>query len=353
MRRFAQYILLCVTLCCSLHSCNVHQWPEHPIPKVDVNLSLSFDTDMPLLAVIDRMSTMASTNPDDYDVRYRINAYRIQNNGTLSTEPAAEWIFSRPEITVLDYNTTVYIEPGNYRFHAWVDYVDNNTTDDKFYSTNNFSGIRIINVEGKHVGNNDFRDAFIGSTDVLVEPEYELDLPPVEAHIDMGRPLAKFNFITTDLDEFVTRVLEMRAQQAEANGTPLPESELRPSSVDLSEFRINIRYAGFMPCEFNIFRDMPVDSDVNVNFNSNILQINNTEAMIGFDYVFVNGQQSKILVSISVYDQNDKLLSQVPNIEVPLERSKLTTIRSRFMTESAQGGVGINAEFDGEFILYF
>ncbi len=350
MRRIAQHILLCATLCYSLLSCNVHQWPEAPIPKVDVNLTLTFDTELPLLAVIDRMSTMASTDPDDYDVRYRINAYPISANGSVSTKSAEEWIFSRADIAELDFQTRVEIAPGTYRIHAWVDYVDNNTIEDKFYQTPDFTSIRI--VDGPHIGNNDFRDAFVGSTDIVVEPEYELDLPPVEGHIFMSRPLAKFNFIATDLDDFISRVLEARAQQAAADGITLPEEELIPSAVDLSEFRVNIRYAGFMPCEFNMFTNAPVDSRTNVSFNSTVVPLSSSEAMLGFDYVFVNGKTSTILISLSVYDKNDKLLSAVPNIEVPVARSKLTTVRSRFMTESAQGGVGIKADFDGEWNIY-
>jgi hypothetical protein len=342
---------------------------------VDVNLSLSFDTDMPLLAVIDRMSTMASTNPDDYDVRYRINAYRIQNNGTLSTEPAAEWIFSRPEITVFDYNTTVYIEPGNYRFHAWVDYVDNNTTDDKFYSTNNFSGVRIINVEGKHVGNNDFRDAFIGSTDVLVEPEYELDLPPVEAHIDMGRPLAKFNFITTDLDRVVEHMLELEAQaKAESENNegqgenPRSDDPAEPASasadepatasndftrgVNIQDYKVVFRYSQFMPNEFDIFSYIPIYALPNITFESEIKPLSDTEAELGFDYVFVNGEEFVIPIMVEVYDKQGNKVSGINPINVPLMRGQLTTVRDNFLTSQASGGIGINPDFEDPDYIY-
>ncbi len=346
MRRLAKHILLCATLCYSLLACNVHQWPEAPIPEAEVNLSLTFDTDLPLLMIVDRLSTLASADPNDYDIRYRINAYRISDNGSVSNKSIKEWIFTRPEIGVLEFQTQLSLPPGKYRLFAWVDYVDNNVEDDKFYSTSDFTGIRLLGSQ--HIGNNDMRDAFVGKTDVEIIPQFELDLPAIDAHIHMGRPLAKFNFVSTDLDEFISRVLEQRAQQAAANGEVLPEEALTPSAVDLNEYRIVIRYAGFMPCEFNVFQDAPVDSRTNVAFDSSIIPLSGSEAMLGFDYVFVNGQRSTILVSISVYDKDDKLLSAVPNIEVPVERSKLTTIRSRFMTESAQGGVNLKTEFDGE-----
>ena len=350
MRKIAQHILVCATLCFSLLSCDVHQWPEAPIPTVDVNLSLTFDTDMPILAIIDRMNTYASTDPEDYDIRYRINAYRISDNGSVSTKPSQSWTFSRPDIATLDIDKSIVMAPGKYRLHAWVDYVDNNSLEDKFYFTEEFTGISLLG--NKHIGNNDFRDAFIGSTDVVVVEQFELDLPPIEAHIHMGRPLAKFNFISTDLEEFISRVLEARMQQAAANGVILPEADLVPSSVNLGEYRIVVRYAGFMPCEFNMFSDAPVDSRTNVMFDSNITPLSGSEAMLGFDYVFVNGQRSTILISLSVYDKDGVLMSAVPNIEVPVERSKLTTIRGHFMTESAQGGVNLKTEFDGDINIY-
>ena len=350
MRKIAQHILVCATLCFSLLSCDVHQWPEAPIPNVDVNLSLTFDTDMPILAIIDRMNTYASTDPEDYDIRYRINAYRISDNGSVSTKPSQTWTFSHPDIAALDFHSSIVMAPGKYRLHAWVDYVDNNSLEDKFYFTEEFTGISLLG--NKHIGNNDFRDAFIGSTDVEVVEQFELDLPPIEAHIHMGRPLAKFNFISTDLEEFISRVLEARMQQAAANGVILPEADLVPSSVNLGEYRIVVRYAGFMPCEFNMFSDAPVDSRTNVMFDSNITPLSGSEAMLGFDYVFVNGQRSTILISLSVYDKDGVLMSAVPNIEVPVERSKLTTIRGHFMTESAQGGVNLKTEFDGDINIY-
>lgn len=350
MRRFAKHIMLCATLCYSLLSCDVHQWPENPIEKVDLNISLEFETDMPILDIIDRISPYASTNPDDYDIRYLINAYRISDNGTVSTTPSEEWVFSKPDVSELEFKAALRIAPGKYRIHAWVDYVDNDKKSDKFYQTSDFSSVRLF--DGVHIGNNDFRDAFIGSTDVDVVPQFELNLPPIEANIVMGRPLAKFNFISNDLNEFISRVLEMRARQAAVDGVTLPESEMLPSSVDLSEFRIEIRYSGFMPCEFNLFTNIPVDSRTGVKFDSKINPINGDEALLGFDYVFVNGQRSTVLVSISVYNKAGELLSAVSNIEVPVERSKLTTIRSSFMTESAEGGVGIDSEFEDEFNIF-
>lgn len=348
MIRLAKYILLCVTLCYAMTSCDVHHWPENPIPSVDVNLKLTFDTELPLLAIIERMSTTeASNRPEDYCVRYQVRAYPIASNGSVSPIPVAEWLFTNPDLSNLELTTSILMPPGNFRLCAWVDYVDKNTTEDKFYNTTQFTGVSL--VEGPHIGNNDFRDAFIGSTDIYIEPQFELDLPDENAHIHCGRPLAKFSFISTDLEDFVSRVLEARAKQAELEGITLPESELLPSSVDLTKYRIIISYAGFMPSEFNIFTDMPVDSRTNVSFESTIAAISATEALVGFDYVFVNGHESKVLISISVYDEKNKLLSAVTNMEVPVQRSKLTIIRSRFLTESAEGGVGIEPGFDGEF----
>ncbi|MBR2060526.1 MAG: hypothetical protein IJ979_01170, partial [Tidjanibacter sp.] len=72
------------------------------------------------------------------------------------------------------------------------------------------------------------------------------------------------------------------------------------------------------------------------------------EAELGFDYVFVNGHQSWVNVSIAVYDEEGVKVSSTNPIEVPIVRSKLTTVRHTFLTSMTSEGVTVHPDFDGD-----
>ncbi|MDD6622868.1 MAG: hypothetical protein PUE90_09215, partial [Bacteroidales bacterium] len=103
------------------------------------------------------------------------------------------------------------------------------------------------------------------------------------------------------------------------------------------------------PCSFNMFTNKPADSWTGVAFTSRLIKINEQEAELGFDYVFVNGSEAKVSVCVEVYDSENNLLANINPIEVPLVRSQLTIVRGEFLTSKATGGVGIVPDFDGEY----
>lgn len=356
MRKVAQYIVLCATLCLSLLSCNIHEWPENPIPSVEVDLTLTFKTDMPELIRVDRASQFSTASADDYDVRYIVKAYPLAKDGTPIQNEVAGESWSKDNVNNLDEQKTILLPPGKFRLYVWVDYVDNGSLEDKFYTTNSDKGFSMVSLimpqEKTSPANNHFRDLFIGEIDIEVPAMYELGLPHIKADIEMTRPLAMFQFITTDLDEFVMKVLEQRAQEAAARGVVLPESELLPSSVDLTEYKVSIVYNDFMPTAFDMFQKQPNYAENGISFDSYITPLGNNEALLGFDYTFVLDNKTEEgthpRFSVLLYDKDNVLVSAVKDIHVPLERSKYTTITDKFMTQQASGGVSINPDFEDE-----
>lgn len=65
--------------------------------------------------------------------------------------------------------------------------------------------------------------------------------------------------------------------------------------------------------------------------------------------MFVNGSETKVSVSVEVYDVDGERLSSFKPVDVPLVRSKLTTIKANFLTSDAAGGVSVDPDYDGEF----
>lgn len=360
--------LLCIT------SCAVHEWPE-PSPA-DVIVNLDFDTQLPQYKVLNEEGTRASRDGRDYDIRYAIAAYRLLQDGSYAEEPFLLKVFSKDEIEELDATFRFSIDEGSYRFYVWTDFVLAGTQSDYFYNTTNF---RRISLQGTHEGNNDFRDAFSGSADLKVIRRGSKETPSTVT-VQMRRPLAKFEFITTDLQEFITKTIEamIRKEEAEAaakagetksDGGDNPEDitptesetkadgdtktgDTKTPVVDLEKYTVVFFYSGYMPNAYNMMEGKPCDSATGVKFSSAISAIDNHDARLGFDYVFVNGEESSVMVTVALYDEEGTQLSISRQIEVPIKRSMLTTVRGSFLMQNTGGGVAIDPGFEDEFNIY-
>ena len=360
--------LLCIT------SCAVHEWPE-PTPA-DVIVNLDFDTQMPQYKVLNEEGTRASHDGRDYDIRYTIAAYRLLQDGSYAEEPFLLKVFSKDEIEELNASFRFSIDEGSYRFYVWTDFVLAGTQSDYFYNTTSF---RRISLQGAHEGNNDFRDAFSGSADLKVIRRGSKETPSTVT-VQMRRPLAKFEFITTDLQEFITKTIEamIRKEEAEAaakageaksEGGDNPEDitptesdtktdgdtktgDTKTPVVDLEKYTVVFFYSGYMPNAYNMMEGKPCDSATGVKFSSAISTIDNHDARLGFDYVFVNGEESSVMVTVALYDEEGTQLSISRQIEVPIKRSMLTTVRGSFLMQNTGGGVAIDPGFEDEFNIY-
>ena len=347
--RFSSSAAVCALLC--ITSCAVHEWPE-PTPA-DVIVNLDFDTQMPQYKVLNEEGTRASHDGRDYDIRYTIAAYRLLQDGSYAEEPFLLKVFSKDEIEELNATFRFSIDEGSYRFYVWTDFVLAGTQSDYFYNTTSF---RRISLQGTHEGNNDFRDAFSGSADLKVIRRGSKETPSTVT-VQMRRPLAKFEFITTDLQEFITKTIEamIRKEEAEAAakaGETKSEGDTKTPVVDLEKYTVVFFYSGYMPNAYNMMEGKPCDSATGVKFSSAISAIDSHDARLGFDYVFVNGKESSVMVTVGLYDEEGTQLSMSNQIEVPIKRSMLTTVRGSFLMQNTGGGVAIEPGFEDEFNIY-
>ena len=377
--RFSSSAAVCALLCVT--SCAVHEWSE-PSPA-DVIVNLDFDTQLPQYKVLNEEGTRASHDGRDYDIRYAIAAYRLLQDGSYAEEPFLLKVFSKDEIEELNATFRFSIDEGSYRFYVWTDFVLAGTRSDYFYNTTSF---RRISLQGTHEGNNDFRDAFSGSADLQVIRRGSKETPSTVT-VQMRRPLAKFEFITTDLQEFITKTIEamIRKEEAEAAAkagetkseggdnpediTPIEsdtktdgdtksdddtksDGDTKTPVVDLEKYKVVFFYSGYMPNAYNMMEGKPCDSATGVKFSSAISAIDSHDARLGFDYVFVNGKESSVMVTVGLYDEEGTQLSMSNQIEVPIKRSMLTTVRGSFLMQNTGGGVAIEPGFEDEFNIY-
>ena len=133
---------------------------------------------------------------------------------------------------------------------------------------------------------------------------------------------------------------------------PATASDDFTRGVNIQDYKVVFRYSQFMPHEVDIFSYIPIYALPNITFESEIKPLSDTEAELGFDYVFVNGEEFVIPIIVEVYDKQGNKVSGINPINVPLMRGQLTTIRDNFLTSQASGGIGINPDFEDPDYIY-
>lgn len=325
----------------------VHQFPEEYDEPMKFILHLDFDTEMSLHKEITYTRGSDSATKDaesQHDVRYKINAYRMDNRRSDNRVADATFSFTKSDIAELDYSAELELYEGTYTFHVWADYVDHENAADKYYDTRDFSEIILADREN-HSGSNDFREAFRGIATAEVTHKGDNQLT-----VGMNRPMGKFKFISTDKEfllDHVTQKLKEQGKLMSMDYSPDSKSDLL-QSIELAGFSITFRYNVFMPCSFNMFTDRPADSWTGMTFQSSMQVENDNELCLGYDYIFVNGSETTLSITVEVHDRSGELISSSNPIDVPIVRNKLTLVKGNFLTSKASGGVTINPGYEGD-----
>jgi len=339
MKRLSFILVLFSALSMMVTSCDVHEFPELP-EKVQFHLKLHYATDMPqweypitsVRSIVPSKSVQTAG-----EMRYIIRLYPQDAKSSACT-PSQEFVFTRDVAEGYDAEFTLEAPAGNYTVMVWSDLAENAGGGHRFYNTEDFLDIAL---QGDHAGNNDYRDAFRG-THSLTLTSGITETEPETAVIEMERPLAKFEFVTTDVEKFIDKEIQAAISRGEI-------TENAPASrVDVEDYKVVFYYVGFMPSAYSMFTDKPVNSVTGISFAGRLASLNESEASMGFDYVFVNGTESAVTVQVGIFDKDGNRLSMSESVRVPLRRSKHTVLKGKFLMQNASGGVSINPDYDGD-----
>lgn len=303
-----------------LGSSCVHEWPD-PGCGEPYRLRLEFDTSWETMSYDYTRAQATETQ-----MVYTIRAFALTDGGDIDRDNYREVTFSRDISGGYDCDTSIDLGAGRYRVMAWAGF----TTDGRqYYDTADFAGITVDT--DPYSGDTDLRDAFRGWTDIEI-PAMARGTEDAGAVIEMARPLARYEFISTGLGEFLEE-----------------EGELVGKTVTLDDYYVVVSYPQFMPNSYNMFTSRPNDSLTGISFEGALSPYGDDEALLGFDYVFVNGSDASVEVRVSVYRKADgQLVSRTPMVRVPLKRSFNTVVKGSFLLRKSSGGVGINPDYDGD-----
>lgn len=344
-------------------SCDVHEFPQENIPRpvIDRTLTLTFEADE-----FDHLTTVETENDgrgrasnDGMMTRHIVRAYRLEPTGTFGSRVTSRSVIDYYEDTEAhnvkhtDVTIPLELEPGEYNILAWSEHIPaiGYTGGDYYYNTRDFYELTLNGIENAeyiHYGNDHMRAAWRGFTHITIEHDGKVytndpDTDIENVIVQMNRPMARFHFITTDLQEFNSRVMS-KGEPAVAMGSGVPQA---PKPDD---YRVVVKYTGYMPSAYNLLSDKPIDSTPGISFNGEISPIDENTAQLAYDYVLVNGSSTSIQASLELYRLSDgERLSSTGVIDIPLRRGHYTIIKGPLLTTMAGTSLGVNPGYNGDF----
>lgn len=324
--------LLIVSILFSFTSC-VYEELE-PCPPAPRQVNLSIVHDLGWLSDFEFPITRADNSLNK--VRYHLKFTRPDENEIIE-----ERTILSDDINRNDFVTELSLMPGDYTLYAWVDFADNDRGSSLYFDSNDFEHIQYV---GDYEGDTDMRDVLRGKVSFHIPVAETLDdNEPIDITLKVDRPFARFRFVATDYAEFMESEVEKVMKR-------FPVMSLEDIYKALSDtYTVRIVYPNYMAHEFNMFKDNPVNSTTGVYFDTKMKAIDESKAHLGMDYVMVNGDESSAQVALEIYDMFGTRVASTGVIDVPTKRNRTTLITGEFLTSSANGGVGINPGFNGDY----
>lgn len=327
-------------------ACDVHEFPDPP-QTVDCVLRLHYDTQLqPHIYHYNDTTVIYQGEGESYDNRQDYGRIRTVVRAYPATEKVRagqgfirEFEFTHDVNAGYDQDLPLSLPAGQYQLMVWSQFID---SDAPRYDAANFAEIKLLTP---YAASDNRRDAFRGVRSVTLTADI-VERPADVYEVEMQRPLAKYEFITTDLKAFMEKEATRLKTQTKAGDD---DWETR---ISMDDYKVEFQFVGFVPVAYNMFTDKPNDSQTEFTLCSSLKRVGEEEASLGFDYVFVNGKQSALYVRIAIYDAAGELLSLTNPIEVPVKRSQHTVMRGVFLMKNASSGVNINPDYWGDHNVY-
>lgn len=227
-----------------------------------------------------------------------------------------------------NYTLTAELPQDEYDMTLWVDYTGSGSDEDLWYDTESLQAVTIIAPDQTYAAGSDTREVFYGAATVTAAGT------SASVTVATERPQAKYTLIADDVERY-------RQLMAANPGKYVP----------LDELSTQIIYEGYLPDGFNAVTGKPNHSSEGYRCSPAALPAvgaADTEVRIGSDYVFVNGSESAVTVTVLVTDKTGRTVSRVTGVEVAYKRNMLTTVRGDFLTAGVvTPGININTDWEG------
>lgn len=322
-------LIACVISLLGLSGC-VHEFPELP-QRREVSLLIKHELPWSLFY----FSLPARSTNDVYGTNagYTLGIYPHGSTDNC----VARIFFVSEDVTLADFTRNISMPVGHYDVWIWSDYVDPETGVSLFYNSTDFAG---ISLKEPYRADTYRKDAFQGMVEINV-PESDEDVVKINAEVTLKRPLTGYAFIANDVSKFIDQeTRRLSPERGAPSHTP---------AFDFGAYTVKVTYTGYIPSLYSIFRNRPIDSMLGVSYTGSIEITESGDALLAFDTVFINGEESSLTMALEIFDGKGELVSSTPGIVIPTKRNRATIVEGPFLTTKAQGGVNIDTSFINDF----
>ena len=190
---------------------------------------------------------------------------------------------------------------------AWMDYVDDGSVADKYYTVPSLSAHSACPRPEATSATKTARIPTSRSRRSISEAYRDRWNETVDATVTLQRPMAKIEFITTDIDKFLD---ELAARRTKAGN--ISPRYLLTKNPDLSTIRVQVDYAGYFPSGFNAYTNKPNDARTGMSF-----RLFHEEPAPRIrrriwpaTTIYVNGSESAVKVNLTIRDGEGNLLNE-------------------------------------------
>lgn len=326
----------CATVAFS--SC-VNEWPHPEDLTYNVKLLVHSETDW----IPDYyMDTRAE---QELDIVYEFKIYKAGD----TSAPVQQFSMYSFDFTRADFTVDVNLAPGSYDVYVWSDVCNASTGNSLYYDSQNFAAVTYLQP---YRANSNNKDAFRGMKNfTILDP---MDLQPEQTEvIVMQRPLSRYIFVATDLEDFINNEMSRGKMRGLASRDGGYDINSRDVQEELASYTIKVIYPLYMPAVFDVYSDKPYDSWTGVTFDGAISPLSATQAALGMDYVMINVEPSSVQVALEIYDNEGMRVGGTSTLNVPILRDRTTIIYGDFLTSDEDAGVVINPDFDGQYNIEY
>ena len=298
---------------------------------VEVNTEVTLDLELVPLEIITQKNARSGTTKaragkqTDYRRRFIIEAWRDGKPESRQVTVMDDVKEEGDEKITLPIRLKLHAV--EYTLAVWTDYVAAGTDTDLYYDTKDLQRVACTAL---YTGSTPYRDCLYGTTALDLRQYRDEWNAKVQIKVDMVRPLAKYELIATDVAEFLERTAQQRAQG--------------------ESYTVTFSYSFYIPAVFDVLAGKPCESWPEISFTLPLALPEEGETLhtVGSDFIFANGGEASVLLTMEIRDSRGNRVSRVSGIEVPYRRGHLTTLKGAFLTSEMKGGVEIDTEWDGE-----
>ncbi|MDR2449314.1 MAG: hypothetical protein LBD52_05065 [Prevotellaceae bacterium] len=324
----------------------IHEFPDdNPVDPtlLGLRVALAVNIDFEIEAGVEQfVQAYAPLFAGGYRIRYLVDLYETPASAEAPLTQRICRLTATDDAMPLNgtyrFSETVQLHPLHYTALVWIDFVPAGSDGDFYYLTDDLQAVTIAGnrpYRGYHIS----KDAFTASFPIDLTPYRDVWDVNHEATIQTKRPFALYQIVTTDVAKY------------RAAHTDVPYGDIRPATTGLS-------YDLWFPMGYNAYRSIPDNFDASgVHYDYEIAEteVEDTEAVIASDFVFVNGNDAFYFVDFGIYTPapTGALINSHSHIRVNLHRNRLTVIRGDFLTSgTGSDGVGIDFRFGEEIVIF-